>query len=273
MIGNRHFLSLYNESLQDCKPLPKEEQLSLMRDWKENGNRASLDRLIKSNLRFVWSVAKRYQDMQGIDLADLLQVGNMGLLRAVKDFDPEYGVNFITYAAYRVQGEMRKFLMDNVGGNVKRYNTSASGRKLYYRLNKITDILYASEEDKDTLRDALSEESGVSVDKIKKMEGSYRSRDKPLSSSFEVESPSFDYNESLHESNMREAIEQSCSELNEREKLIIKGRFYNDEPLKLRELGEEFGLCRERVRQIESNAIKKLRDKMETLGYSATDFF
>ncbi len=230
-----------------------------------NGDTSALERLIKSNLRFVVSVAKQYQN-QGLSLGDLINEGNVGLMKAAKRFDETRGFKFISYAVWWIRQSILQALAEQsriVRLPLNRVGTLNKIGKAYSHLEQEFEREPSPEELAKALEMDVDELSDVM-----KMNGKPMSMDAPFSQSDESslhdilindELPSPD-NELMTES-LKEEIKRALKILNEREKEVLKLYFGidSDQPLTLEEIGEKFNLTRERVRQIKEKAIRKLR--------------
>lgn len=230
-----------------------------------NGDTSALERLVKSNLRFVVSVAKQYQN-QGLSLGDLINEGNVGLMKAARRFDETRGFKFISYAVWWIrqsilqalaeQSRIVRLPLNRVGALNKIGRTYSHLEQEFEREPSPEELANALEMDIDELSDVM------------KMTGKPMSMDAPFSQNDENslhdvlindDLPSPD--EELMTESLKEEIKRALTILNEREKEVIKLYFGidTDQPLTLEEIGEKFNLTRERVRQIKEKAIRKLR--------------
>ncbi|MCA2004734.1 MAG: RNA polymerase sigma factor RpoD/SigA [Ignavibacterium sp.] len=230
-----------------------------------NGDTSALERLIKSNLRFVVSVAKQYQN-QGLSLGDLINEGNVGLMKAARRFDETRGFKFISYAVWWIRQSILQALAEQsriVRLPLNRVGTLNRIGKAYSHLEQEFEREPSPEELASALEMDVEELSDVM-----KMNGKPMSMDAPFSQNDEnnlhdvlinEELPSPD--EELMTESLKEEIKRALNVLNEREKEVLKLYFGidTDQPLTLEEIGEKFNLTRERVRQIKEKAIRKLR--------------
>lgn len=230
-----------------------------------NGDNTALERLIKSNLRFVVSVAKQYQN-QGLSLGDLINEGNVGLMKAARRFDETRGFKFISYAVWWIRQSILQALAEQsriVRLPLNRVGTLNKIGKEYGRLEQEFEREPSPEELANALEMDVEELSDVL-----RMNGKPMSMDAPFNQNDENslhdvlvndELPSPD--EELMNESLKAEIKSTLNILNEREKEVLKLYFgiETDQPLTLEEIGEKFNLTRERVRQIKEKAIRKLR--------------
>jgi len=263
-------LEKYLQDIGQEKTITPEEEVELSRRIK-TGDKEALDKLTKANLRFVVSVAKQYQN-QGLSLADLINEGNVGLMKAAERFDESRGFKFISYAVWWIRQSILQALAENSrivrlpvnkANNVNRIkralNKFEQENERIPNINEIAERLDLSEEKVAEAMKATSKH--ISVD-VQLREGDNVSLLDMLSSE---EEPSTD-NKLVVES-MREEIKKALSVLNEREKNIVMA-FYGigKEEMTFDEIAKMYGLSRERVRQIKEKAIRKLRHFTKNKG-------
>lgn len=230
-----------------------------------NGDTSALERLVKSNLRFVVSVAKQYQN-QGLSLGDLINEGNVGLMKAARRFDETRGFKFISYAVWWIRQSILQALAEQA--RIVRLPLNRVGA-----LNRIGRAFSHLEQEfeREPSPDELAQALEMDVEDIAdilKITGKPMSMDAPISQSDEnslhdvlvnEELPAPD--DELMTESLKEEIKRALNALGEREKEVVKLYFGidTDQPLTLEEIGEKFNLTRERVRQIKEKAIRKLR--------------
>lgn len=245
-----------------------EEEIELAQRIKK-GDRKALEKLTKANLRFVVSVAKQYQN-QGLSLPDLINEGNLGLIKAAEKFDETRGFKFISYAVWWIRQSILQAIAEQ--SRIVRLPLNQVGS-----VNKINRILnkFEQEHERRPNVDEIADQIDLSEDKIieaMKVNGKHISVDAPImegadSSLLDVlpntESPMAD-NELVMES-LREEVASALNVLNERERNIIEC-FYgiNQREMTLEEIGDKFGLTRERVRQIKEKALRRLRQNTKS---------
>ncbi len=265
-ITNRDIKSL-DKYLQDiCSEelLTPEEEVQLAQRIK-NGDQAALDRLTKANLRFVVSVAKQYQN-QGLSLPDLINEGNVGLIKAAKRFDETRGFKFISYAVWWIRQSILQAIAEN--SRIVRLPSNQLGalNKLKKEISKLEQEL-----ERPPSEEELAELLDIPEDKIKSIlgiSGRHISIDAPLVADEDVNFVDVLPNEdtpptdsALMQESLSQEIERSLSTLTEYEREVIKMYFGIGlpHPLSLDEIAMKFGLTRERVRQIKEKGIKRLR--------------
>lgn len=267
-ITNREIASLdkYLAEIAKVDLIDADEEVRLAKRIKQ-GDQQALERLTKANLRFVVSVSKQYQN-QGLTLPDLINEGNLGLIKAAKRFDETRGFKFISYAVWWIRQSILQALAEQsriVRLPLNKIGTISKVNQAYARLEQQLERAPSSEEIADNLEISLSE-----VKYSMRNNGKHVSMDAPLSGYededrtmydvvVENDTPTPEYG-LMHES-LRREIQRSLASLSSREKEIINLFFglAGSHPLTLDEIGERFGLTRERVRQIKERAIRRLR--------------
>jgi len=268
-------LSVFMREMEKHPLLSKEEEYALAVRYYENEDLEAANKLVVSNLRFVVRIASEYRSY-GFPMMDLVQEGSIGLMRAVKKFNPYKGYRLISYAVWwirvRIQNHIMKFW-----SNVK-IGTTQSQRKLFQRIEgakRKLGITAASMEDDDISR--LADHFGVKEEEISEMQVRASKRDLSLSERPGGDDSSATYGEllldpsdnqeqvlgelgfdSLARENLREALET----LSERQKKVIDERYFTEPPRKLHEIAQDLGVSQERVRQIQAESIGKLRGYM-----------
>ena len=265
-ITNRESASLdkYLQEIGREELITVEEEVELAGRIR-NGDRAALEKLTRANLRFVVSVAKQYQN-QGLSLPDLINEGNLGLIKAAEKFDETRGFNFISYAVWWIRQSILQALAEQ--SRIVRLPLNQVGS-----INKINKALQHFEQqyERKPSAEELAEELDIPVDKIAdtlKMSGLHISVDAPFvegedNSLIDVmvneDSPNAD--RGLINESLSKEIDRALATLTDREAEIIRKFFGIGVPeMTLEEIGEEFGLTRERVRQIKEKAIRRLRN-------------
>ena len=264
-ITNRESDSLdkYLQEIGHEELITVEEEVELAQRIRK-GDRKALERLTKANLRFVVSVAKQYQN-QGLSLPDLINEGNMGLIKAAEKFDETRGFKFISYAVWWIRQSILQAIAEQ--SRIVRLPLNQVGS-----VNKINRILnkFEQENERRPSIDEIAEKTDLPEDKIEdamKVPGKHISVDAPIVDGEEnslldllasTDTPTTD-NELVLES-LREEIAEALQALNERERNVIEAFFgINQQEMTLEELGDKYGLTRERVRQIKEKAIRRLR--------------
>ena len=264
-ITNRESASLdkYLQEIGKEDLIPAEEEVELAQRIKE-GDSVALEKLVKSNLRFVVSVAKQYQN-QGLSLPDLINEGNLGLIKAAKKFDETRGFKFISYAVWWIRQSILQSLAEQ--SRIVRLPLNQVGS-----INKIKKefVRFEQEYERQPSYEELADITDIPIEKIKEtlsISNTAVSVDAPFSDSEDgslldvianPNSPNAD--KSLMVESLNKEIERTLSTLSTREKNIIK-YFYgiSTSQLTLEEIGQEFNITRERVRQIKEKAVKRLK--------------
>ncbi|MBV6419832.1 MAG: RNA polymerase sigma factor SigA [Ignavibacteriaceae bacterium] len=258
-------LDKYFHDIGKVTLLTAEQEIELARRIKE-GDSAALDKLTKANLRFVVSVAKQYQN-QGLSLGDLINEGNLGLIKAARRFDETRGFKFISYAVWWIRQSIMQALAEQ--SRIVRLPLNRVGA-----LNKIGKAYSNLEQEfeREPSPEELAEELQMDVEDVSEamsLSSKHLSMDAPFSNNEEnrlldvlenPDEPSPD--DTLMNESFKEEIGRALSKLSAREAEVIKLYFGIDidEPLTLEEIGEKFNLTRERVRQIKEKAIRRLRN-------------
>jgi len=247
--------------------------------WREHGDVEAARRLVLSNLRLVVKIAMEYR-RSWTNVLDLVQEGNLGLLQAVQRFDPEQGVKLASYAAYWIRAYILKYLIDNI--RMVRLGSSRAERKLFFRLNREKREL--ERQGFEVEPKLLAERLDVSEEDVLQMERRLAendlSFDAPLVSgepdrSFGdlIAGPGASAEQQVGDEELRSGflakVQEFAAGLDAREQRIVEARILAEEPLTLQELGDEFGVTRERVRQLEARLVGRLR---EYLKQNVVDF-
>lgn len=269
-LSTRDPLQSYLDEIKKYPLLTREEERELAIRYYEENNPEDAQRLVTSNLRFVVKVATEYSKF-GAKLIDLIQEGNMGLMKAIKEFNPYKDVKLITYAVWWIRGYIQDYLMRQ--HSMVRIGTTNSQKKLFYNLKKEKDKLMQEGEEPSVK--LLSSRLGVSEKDVKLMEKRLRANDLSLDqpmghdeSTSLIDLQKDAYEEVLDDTlvfkeNMQklsETLTDLENDLSEREKLILKHRILSDEPKKLSDFGKEWGISREAARQTEARLIKKIKE-------------
>jgi RNA polymerase sigma-32 factor len=266
-------LTQYLREIRRFSMLEQHEEYMLARRWREHGDSEAAHRLVTSHLRLVAKIATGYRGY-GLPIAEVISEGNVGLMQAVKRFEPEKGFRLTTYAMWWIKAAIQEYILRS--WSLVKIGTTANQKKLFFNLRKAKNQISAFEEG--DLRpdqvNLIAERLGVSeqdvIDMNRRLGGDtslntpirdddnsgewqdWLLDDTPSQERVLVESEDFD--------NRRKALGEALSALNSRERRIFVGRRLTDQPTTLDELAEEFGVSRERVRQIEVRAFEKVRN-------------
>ncbi len=266
-------LTQYMAQLRHHAPISREEERALAVRWAEDGDVDAARQLVLSNLRLVVKIAMEYR-RSWTNVLDLIQEGNVGLMQAVQRFDPYQDVKLSTYAAYWIRAFILKYLLDNI--RMVRLGTSRAQRKLFFRLNKekrelerqgyrvepklIAERLDVSEEDVIEMEQRLGQ-SDLSIEApVGDDEGGASFGDFLAAAGASAEQNVGD--DQLREV-FREKLRTFTEDLEERDRRIVEERVLAEEPKTLQEMGDEFGVSRERVRQLEARIVERLRNYLK----------
>ena len=267
-------LDLYMAQINQFQILSPEEEFALALQYREKGDIEAAHKLITSNLRFVVKIALEYNNY-GVKLLDLIQEGNVGLMMAVKKFDARRGYRFISYAVWWIRAYIQNFIIKS--WSLVKIGTTQAQKKLFYKLGKVRRLLETPQGDHPQSYQDIAKDLGVKEEDIHEMEQRMGRRDLSLDLPFDEDKEltplellsdgSPDQEDMLIQSQdaqiQRNEISKALERLTERERYIITHRIMSDNPLTLREIGDTFQLSRERVRQIEKEALTKLRRDMQ----------
>lgn len=267
-------LDAYIQAVGGIPVLSKEDEQALSNRFRDEGDLEAARELVMAHLRFVVHIAKGYTGY-GLPLADLIQEGNVGLMKAVKRFDPAYEVRLVSFAVHWIRAEIHEYVLRN--WRIVKVATTKAQRKLFFNLRKAKKSLAWLSYDETR---AVAEDLGVQPKEVTEMERRLTARDaifdpapdlrdddNTFSPAAYLPSPDADpaslvEDDDWHDdatSRMAEAIET----LDDRSRHIVESRWLADDKLTLHELAGEYGVSAERIRQIEANAIKKLRSAMD----------
>jgi RNA polymerase sigma-32 factor len=259
----------YLNEINRYRLLTREEENELGKRIQDEGDQEAAYIMTTSNLRLVVKIALEFQRIWMQNLLDLIQEGNIGLVQAVKKFDPYKNVKFSYYASFWIKAYILKFIMDN--WRMVKIGTTQGQRKLFFRLKKEKQLLI--EQGFDPKPKLLSERLGVSekevVDMDQRLANWDLSLDEPLKDDSNTERIEFINTESdssedqMAKKEIEDILHTKVREfkltLNDRELNIFEQRVFSDSPLTLQEIGETYSISRERVRQIENNILKKMK--------------
>ena len=276
-------LHRYLQEISHYELLSREETEELAKYFQETGDPDAAYRLVSSNLRLVVKVAMDFQKYWMQNFMDLIQEGNVGLVQATKKFDPYRGVKFSYYAAYWIRAYILKFIMDN--WRLVKIGTTQAQRKLFFSLNKEKKLLEAQgfTPEVKLLAERLNVKESEVVEMSQRMDNWEVSLESPVRGDSEEEQKSFlphegpGVEEMVSSQEIRdrltEIIDDLKDQLNEKEQVILSSRLLTDEPQTLQTIADQFGISRERVRQIEANLLKKLKKHFEKEMPDVKDFF
>jgi len=267
-------LDSYIQSVNAIPVLDKETEFELARRLRDDSDLEAARQLVMSQLRFVVHIARGYNGY-GLQLGDLIQEGNVGLMKAVKRFDPSVGVRLISFAVHWIRAEIHEFVLKN--WKLVKVATTKAQRKLFFNLRKAKKSLsWLSKSE----TEAVARDLGVSEREVSEMEQRLYSRDvsfdptpnddeeNPYSPALYLPNPEADpaMQAEADDTNGQNsnALIDALEELDERSRAILESRWLAEKKATLHELAAEYGVSAERIRQIEANAIRKLRGAMQS---------
>lgn len=275
-IARRDPLEVYMQDTKRFPLLTREQEHALALRLVEDGDASAARTLVESNLRLVVKIAYEYQRAHQ-NLLDVVQEGNIGLLQAVAKFDPHRGVKLSSYASWWIRAYMLKFILNN--HRMVKIGTTQAQRKLFFNLKKERDRLEAEgfTADAASIAKSLDVREKDVVDMQKRLASSDASFDAPLTNGDDggtrtrhdlledtaVGRPDQVVEEVQFHNLLKEKLEYFANTLEGREESIFRKRWLSEEPLKLRQLGEEFGVSRERARQLEKRLLSRVRLYLE----------
>ena len=268
---NDNSLEAYLEKIKNFPVLTEDQEVRLVNDLQQKGDMQAAQILITSHLRLAAKIAMGYRKY-GLPLADIISEANIGLMQAVKKFDLSKKVRLATYAIWWIKAAINDYILRS--WSLVKIGTSAAQKKLFYNLKRIKSRLglYENKELAPQEVKAIAKELVVNEDEVKEMNmrlGGDKSLNVTVSDDEDDERIDFlvDKTQNIEEkvaskqeiAYKNEILNKCIKQLNEREQYIIKNRLLTYEPKTLSEVGEKFGISRERVRQIEESALKKLK--------------
>ena len=268
-------LQRYLDEIRRFPMLEQQQEYMLAKSWRERGDRDAAHQLVTSHLRLVAKIAMGYRGY-GLPVAELISEGNVGMMQAVKRFDPERGFRLATYAMWWIRAAIQEYILHS--WSLVKMGTTAAQKKLFFNLRKIKGRLQAFEEGDlapETVTKIAEELSVPEQDVVsmnRRLAGADNSLNAPLRADGEgewqdwLEDDSDSQEVVLGESEelalRREMLQTAMKGLNDRERHILTERRLTEDPKTLEDLSQEYGISRERVRQIEVRAFEKLQRAM-----------
>ena len=268
-------LSLYLSQIKKFPMLDAEEEYMLAKNWKERGNLKAAHKLVTSHLRLVAKIAMGYRGY-GLPVSELISEGNIGLMQAVKKFDPDKGFRLATYAMWWIKAAIQEYVLRS--WSLVKMGTTTAQKKLFFNLKKIKNQIAPGQEGdlKDNQVKEISKRLNVESEEVINMNRRMMGQEKSLNSPIKV-GETDEWQDWLVDENLdqelflsqqqeyedrKELLKNAMNILDERETNILKARRLTENPKTLEELSNKFKISRERVRQIETKAFEKLQKSM-----------
>ena len=279
VLSSEGSLALYLQEIKKFPILTAGEEFMLAKRYKEHGDSEAAHKLVTSHLRLVAKIAMGYRGY-GLPVTDLISEGNVGIMQAVKKFEPEKGFRLATYAMWWIRAQIQEYVLHS--WSLVKIGTTAAQKKLFFNLRKLKNQLTSidsgnlSPENVREIATRLDVKEAEVIDMNNRLYGGDQSLNAKVSGEAETEWQDMlvdqneiqsDILEKKNEMSYRKKIFKKALEvLNEREKEILTLRKLRDKPLKLEELSAKFNISRERVRQIEEKALEKLQKKVSNIS-------
>ena len=279
VLSNEGSLTHYLQQIKKFPMLTEKQEVSLAKKWRDKGDTSAAHELVTSHLRLVAKIAMGYRGY-GLPVTELISEGNIGLMQAVKKYDPDKGFRLATYAMWWIRAAIQEYVLKS--WSLVKIGTTAAQKKLFFNLKKLKGKL--SDYNEGSLKphqvSEIASQLNVSEKEVSEMEGRMSGNDYSLNAVVSADGQE-EWQEWLvdedadHEvkiaekeevTKRKELLSKAIDVLNEREKYIIQGRKLSEEPKTLEELSKEYNISRERVRQIEERAFQKLQSEMLNLA-------
>jgi len=265
-------LSRYLDDIRRFPMLEPQEEFMLAKRWREHGDRIAAHKLVTSHLRLVAKIAMGYRGY-GLPISEVISEGNVGLMQAVKRFEPDKGFRLATYAMWWIKASIQEYILRS--WSLVKMGTTANQKKLFFNLRKAKSRISALDEGDmrpDQVK-AIAKQLGVAEHDVIDVNG-WLSGDASLNAPFGVDGDSGEWLDLLVDEDVspetalaasdeldhrRKALNLALAVLNDRERRIFEARRIVEDPISLTELAEEFGISRERVRQIDVSSLEKVQ--------------
>ena len=268
-------LSIYLAQIKKFPMLDAEEEYMLAKNWKDNGNLQSAHKLVTSHLRLVAKIAMGYRGY-GLPVNELISEGNIGLMQAVKKFDPDKGFRLATYAMWWIKASIQEYVLRS--WSLVKMGTTTAQKKLFFNLKKLKNQIAPGQEG-DLKNEQVKEiskrldvDSKEVVNMNRRMMGQEKSLNDPIKAGETDEWQDWLVDDAMDQElivsqkqeyeDKKELLNDAMKILNEREKEIIEARRLSENPKTLEELSKKYKISRERIRQIETKAFEKLQKSM-----------
>jgi len=270
LLGPIGSFDAYVDAVSRIPVLSREDETELATRYRRDDDLDAARQLVLSHLRFVVHIARGYHGY-GLPLGDLVQEGNVGLMKAVKRFDPAVGVRLVSFAVHWIRAEIHEYVLRN--WRLVKIATTKAQRKLFFNLRKYKRSLgWLSAEE----TQAVASDLGVTIAEVTEMERRLASRDLSYDPAPDADDEDESYSPSAYlpapdadpalaveraewDDDVTDKVAHAMAQLDARSQAVLRARWMTDQKATLHELAEEYGVSAERIRQIEANAIKKLR--------------
>ena len=274
-------LSSYLAEIRRFPMLSKDEEFMLGKRWREHEDPEAAEKLVTSHLRLVAKIAMGYRGY-GLPVAEVISEGNVGLMQAVKKFDPEKGFRLATYAMWWIRASIQEYILRS--WSLVKMGTTAAQKKLFFNLRRMKSQMQALEEGdlKPEQVEAIATKLGVTTEDVVSMNGRLSGPDASLNAPLRGTEGGGQWQDWLADDNAESQedelvqsdefdtrmtlLQSAMGELNEREQHILQERRLTEEPKTLEELADQYGVSRERIRQIEVRAFEKLQKAMKSMA-------
>ena len=279
VLSNEGSLTHYLQQIKKFPMLTEKQEVKLAKKWRDKGDTGAAHELVTSHLRLVAKIAMGYRGY-GLPVTELISEGNIGLMQAVKKYDPDKGFRLATYAMWWIRAAIQEYVLKS--WSLVKIGTTAAQKKLFFNLKKLKGKL--SDYNEGSLKphqvSEIASQLNVTEKEVSEMEGRMSGNDYSLNAVVSADGEE-EWQEWLvdedadHEVKIAEKEEvtkrkallsKAIDVLNEREKYIIQGRKLSEDPKTLEELSKEYNISRERIRQIEERAFQKLQSEMLNLA-------
>ena len=267
-------IDTYMAAINQLPRMEAEEEQALATRFREDGDLEAARQLVLANLRFVAHVARGYTGY-GLPLPDLIQEGNIGLMKAVKRFDPNVGVRLVSFAVHWIKAEIHEYIIQN--WRIVKVATTKAQRKLFFNLRKYKQRLgWLNQEEAQTVADEL----GVDIETVYEMEGRLSSQDMAFDAADDTEESEREAPAPVHylqqanadpadllededwEANTQHKLISAIEQLDDRSRDILQSRWLSEEKLTLHDLAARYNVSAERIRQLENSAMKRIKQSM-----------
>ena len=272
-------LSRYLSEIRKFPMLEKNEEFMLARSWRDQEDTAAAEKMVTSHLRLVAKIAMGYRGY-GLPIAEVISEGNVGLMQAVKKFDPDKGFRLATYAMWWIRAAIQEYILRS--WSLVKLGTTSAQKKLFFNLRRLKGEMQALEHGdlKPEQARLIAEKLNVTEDEVYsmngRMSGSDASLNTPMGADGDMEWQDWLADEEPNQASLyadreeygarMELLSAAMADLSERERDILTERRLAEEPVTLEELSERYGVSRERIRQIEVRAFEKLQTAMQKMA-------